>query len=148
MATWHEKNREWNAERDRAYHQANRAHRLAGFSRYYEANKEKLNAYNSAYYKGRPDRSRAKENNRRARLLSASGTHTAEDIRGIGEAQGWKCVYCRADIKTKNHLDHILPLKLGGGNGKDNLQLLCKPCNLRKGAKHPSAFKMMEAAHG
>ncbi len=30
--------------------------------------------------------------------------------------------------------DHIIPVALGGGTAADNLQILCGPCNRRKGA--------------
>jgi 5-methylcytosine-specific restriction endonuclease McrA len=32
-------------------------------------------------------------------------------------------------------LDHIHPERLGGGDGPENIQLLCRPCNRRKGWK-------------
>jgi 5-methylcytosine-specific restriction endonuclease McrA len=35
------------------------------------------------------------------------------------------------------HVDHILPLALGGDNRRKNIQLLCPTCNLSKGAHHP-----------
>jgi 5-methylcytosine-specific restriction endonuclease McrA len=34
-----------------------------------------------------------------------------------------------------NHVDHIVPRKLGGDDSLTNLQLLCEQCNLRKGGR-------------
>jgi len=38
------------------------------------------------------------------------------------------------------HMDHIMPIALGGSNTDDNMQLLRKECNLQKQAKHPIDF--------
>jgi len=46
---------------------------------------------------------------------------------------GWRCVTCgSADDLT---LDHIAPWILGGSDGAENLQTMCRPCNCRKGAR-------------
>lgn len=78
---------------------------------------------------------------RRALEKGCGGRHSAADLSNILKAQGHKCGYCRADLrKTKKHLDHIVPLALGGSNDRTNLQYLCAPCNLSKGAKDPIVF--------
>lgn len=33
------------------------------------------------------------------------------------------------------HVDHIVPLARGGADSEENLQLLCRTCNLHKGAR-------------
>lgn len=45
---------------------------------------------------------------------------------------GNQCSICgeTADL----HVDHIVPRMMGGSDLLDNLQLLCKRCNLHKGA--------------
>lgn len=44
--------------------------------------------------------------------------------------------YCRRCNATENiTIDHIVPVSKGGKNITSNLQLLCKSCNSKKGAK-------------
>ena len=44
-----------------------------------------------------------------------------------------RCVYCASDEDLQ--IDHILPHSRGGTNDLNNLQMLCRKCNLSKGAK-------------
>lgn len=46
---------------------------------------------------------------------------------------GYKCVTCGATDDLT--LDHIYPWSLGGPDVEENLRVLCRPCNSRKGAK-------------
>jgi 5-methylcytosine-specific restriction endonuclease McrA len=49
------------------------------------------------------------------------------------------CVRCGATPPhAVLHVDHITPLARGGTNGKDNLQVLCRECNIGKGSKSES----------
>lgn len=48
------------------------------------------------------------------------------------ERDGYRCLWCAATEPL--HIDHIHPWSKGGENEYDNLQTLCGPCNIRKGA--------------
>lgn len=48
----------------------------------------------------------------------------------VGERDGFRCAHCGTD-KTLE-IDHILPRSIGGLDSLDNLQLLCRTCNLNK----------------
>jgi hypothetical protein len=47
---------------------------------------------------------------------------------------GYTCRECGA-TEGELHVDHVIPIAAGGRNEEDNLQILCRPCNLRKGAR-------------
>ncbi len=51
-----------------------------------------------------------------------------QNVQKYGHARCEKC-YSTKDFQ----IDHFLPLSRGGHNGPDNLQLLCKTHNTRKG---------------
>lgn len=51
---------------------------------------------------------------------------------------GYRCAQCGCDLSRCDvdaHIDHIVPLARYGTDGPDNLQPLCAPCNLAKGAR-------------
>ena len=52
--------------------------------------------------------------------------------------QDGKCFYCKCDVTEENEIDHINPVRRGGGEERSNLQLLCKQCNREKNSKNHS----------
>jgi HNH endonuclease len=50
----------------------------------------------------------------------------------VWERDGGRCVECATDFDLQ--FDHVIPVALGGATTAANLQLLCGPCNRRKGA--------------
>lgn len=51
----------------------------------------------------------------------------------VFERDGAFC--CRCGTVANLTLDHITPLARGGANRIENLQVLCQPCNSRKGTR-------------
>lgn len=105
---------------------------------------ERCYAYNRAHPEMRKAIAAVTNQRRRTRKHRAPGQHTSKDILAILHSQKYRCAYCKRKLRRKGwrtfHVDHIIPLARGGGNGRDNLQILCEPCNLRKAAKDPIAF--------
>jgi 5-methylcytosine-specific restriction endonuclease McrA len=77
--------------------------------------------------------------NRRTRKRRNGGTHSKDDIIRLMAEQEGKCAMCSLPFGDDGyHVDHFVPLALGGLNDASNLKLLHPLCNLKKGARHPS----------
>ena len=137
----------------------NNPHKTREHSRKYrENNPHKAKASTLKYRRNNLEKERARDRDakRRERKLNPSGVREREAVvksrrrarkrnATIGAVptrsdllaqQGGMCASC----KSKDgpfHLDHVMPLALGGSHTKDNAQMLCARCNLSKGAKHP-----------
>lgn len=112
-----------------------------------ERNRERHYATNLAWQRRNPEQHRASQSKRRAVARNANGYWTKADIARLMEAQDGCCAGCRASLEDGYHVDHVMPIVLGGSNWPDNLQLLCPPCNRKKGALHPDEWrKLLEVA--
>lgn len=57
---------------------------------------------------------------------------------------GKECRYCSKILNYRNiACDHIIPLTKHGPSTYNNLQLICKTCNVRKGALDENDFTML-----
>ncbi len=123
-----------------AYRSSHREEKTAYNATYYAAHREEMIASQAVWQRENPDKVRARTHRRRARRLNAPGTHTAQQIKDLLQKQSFRCAYCRKSIKSGYHVDHIIPLSRGGGNGVTNIQILCPHCNCSKNAKDPIHF--------
>jgi HNH endonuclease len=124
----------------------------------YQRNRDRYRAYEEWRYYHQPGRmestkARAAQWNRahpevklvyghvrRARRYKAEGSHTADDIRRLYEAQGARCYYCQVPLNGRFHVDHKQPLSRAGSEWPENLACTCAACNLRKGALTEQEF--------
>ena len=149
-ARYYAANREKIAARAAAYYAANRE-RLKTYAAKYRAdhpekartaiakwaaaNPEKHRSYRARYIASNPDADRIRKHARRAR--EAGGKPSKDIAERLYALQRGKCACCKQPLGNDYHLDHIMPLALGGTNTDDNIQLLRAKCNLQKSAKHP-----------
>lgn len=127
-AIWYQENKEPIAER-------RRIRRLENIDKYlkqerdsYQRNKEQKRAYSREYTKKTLDKSRERNQRRRARIAAASDYKvTAKELRKIANSS---CAFC--GTMSPSDVDHIIPLARGGNHGIGNLQPLCDNCNSTK----------------
>lgn len=149
---WQKANPDKAADYKRKYREAN-SERVAEIQhKYYEANKEKIAEYarenahkNRQKYTANarkwrianPERNREINQNRRARIKGNGGKLSTNIVQKLLILQKGKCACCGASLGNNYHLDHIIPLALGGMNDDSNVQLLTPKCNMSKGSRHP-----------
>lgn len=117
----------------RARYLANRERSLEQSRKWREANPGKSAALQRAW----------RGKNREKVRAAKRGRKTAKRVtlvRELMKLQNGRCAYCRIKLGSEFHVDHAMPLKLGGPDRRSNLQLTCIPCNLSKSAQHPITF--------
>lgn len=139
------RNRDATLAKVKAYQSAN-AEQVREKQRHrYQANKQTIAARYKAWAKANRPLLRIHEKRRRDRKRGATGSHTYADVQDIGRLQRWRCANptCRVSVKAAHHVDHVMPLALGGTDDRSNIQLLCGPCNQSKHARHPIDWARM-----
>jgi hypothetical protein len=136
----------------RKYYEANKEQALARQRKWRESNREKAAEYHRKWREDNPDKElkcrrnwqkanpgKVKEisHNRRAKIKGNGGKLSKDIVQKLLTLQKGKCVCCGASLGNDYHLDHIVPLALGGMNDDFNVQLLTPKCNMSKGSKHP-----------
>jgi 5-methylcytosine-specific restriction endonuclease McrA len=140
-----------NPERNKIYRSAN-LEKIAVYQKaYYASNQEKLckktknwkknNPHKvKSWLKSNPEVARLHNQNYRAKKRINGGILSKGFSAKLFKLQKGKCPCCHQPLGENYHLDHIVPLALGGSNTDDNIQLLRQKCNQQKHAKHPIDF--------
>lgn len=98
---------------------------------------EERNTYQRKYGKANRDKLALYTNIRRARKLTAKGSHTDQEWQSLKAFYNYRCLCCRKrEPEIKLTRDHVLPLVHGGSDSIDNIQPLCTRCNSKKNFKH------------
>lgn len=105
------------------------------------ANPEKMRASNAKWKAANLEKFRIYCQNYRARKVATGGTLSPGLADRLFRLQKGKCACgCKQPLGDDYHLDHRMPLALGGPNEDGNIQLLRAVCNKHKHAKHPVDF--------
>jgi len=123
-----------------AWVKSNKERAKASKAAWREANPERVKAFGMRYEAINPDAHRVRSSNRRALKRAAGGKLSKGLAARLFVLQKGICPCCFEPLGEDYHLDHIVPLSLGGSNTDDNIQLMRARCNLRKGNKHPDAW--------
>ena len=155
VAEYKANNPEKVAAANAAYQKKNPDKCNANTAKWAKKNKDKVRARNAAWHaankdkvmektrrrrKEKPELTRIYVENRRARKLKCGGVLSKDLAQKLFKLQKGKCPCCNQPLGTDYHLDHIVPLALGGAHEDSNMQLLRSKCNCQKNAKHPVDF--------
>lgn len=106
----------------------------------YAANAEKMREEKRKYYAENSESFKIRAHNRRVKIIE-SGDKLSQGLSiKLFKLQKGKCACCGLPLGDDYHMDHIMPLALGGTNTDNNIQLLRAACNKQKHAKHPIDF--------
>lgn len=141
-----------NARRAAHYH-ANRAVEAAKQKKWREANKDYLAARNKEWRLAHPYSGTAKEREQgrisasRRRALQRRLVTERIEPRVVFSRDGGICGICLEPVDPNRfHIDHIVPLALGGPHVYSNVQLAHPLCNHRKGARLPPGVETPEGS--
>lgn len=130
-------NPEKERQRRRAWYVLHKEQRRHSVRAWAVNNTDRRKQITANWAKAHPDLRRIHKQNRRRRV--GGGRLTRGLVKQLMQAQSGCCVYCGRHL-AEYHIDHRVPLALGGPHCDENIQLLCPPCNLRKGSKSPETF--------
>jgi hypothetical protein len=123
-----------------AYYAANFAKIRCSIAAWYAANPERSKANSAAWAKKNLESRRLHWHNRQAKKIESGGKLSKGLADKLLKSQKGKCICCGLPLGDDYHLDHKMPLALGGSNVDSNMQLLRRLCNLQKSSKHPIDF--------
>ena len=119
------------------YYAGNSKKAKAASAKWRTKNPEKMKVAGAKWRAENHGLCRINAHNRNARKKANGGMLSKGLSENLFKRQKGKCACCQEPLGDNYHLDHIIPLSLGGANEDWNIQLLTATCNLKKGSKHP-----------
>jgi 5-methylcytosine-specific restriction endonuclease McrA len=143
---WKQENKSSYSKQQKQYREENKTKLSELLAIWYQNNRELVLAKSKAYYQNNPSISITKFARRRERERHLNSKRlTPYFVFSIKEKFENKCFICGTNEQLC--IDHHIPILLGGVMEEKNAVLLCKSCNSKKGAKHPSRFYSEEQIH-
>lgn len=137
---YRERNKERLREYFRQYYLDNQDKKKAQQVTWRSQNKERMAATKRLYLSTPEGRAKHREAqagvNHRRRVRQLGGECEKFSREEIYERDQGICYLCGLFVKENAwHLDHIIPVALGGGHTRRNVAVSCPSCNRRKGTK-------------
>lgn len=135
--TYHNNNRDYVLKRKRAYHHKNKEiinHKKRLYRLHNTSHVDMVHKQWCLKNKQRRNEMRRRYKHQRRSALGTLSVGIADRLYSL---QQGRCVCCGEALNDEYHIDHIIPIALGGTNTDDNVQLLKPSCNRSKSAKHP-----------
>lgn len=139
-AKWSKDNPEKRAEIRKRWAELNPDKRKKAEAKYRENNPEKRKESCAKWDRNNKEALRIHSHNRRVRKRENGGSLSKGLVEKLYQLQRGKCACCGVSLGDDYHLDHKIPIALGGANEDWNMQLLTATCNRKKGKKHPIQF--------
>lgn len=117
----------------KAYYEANREKRIAQMKAHYEANRKKKKAQTKAYQETHKGERNALQCKREALKIQATLPTTDNEL--IKNLYKQRVVMAEGNGE-QYHVDHIIPLSIGGAHHQDNLRIITATENMEKGDKY------------
>jgi len=132
---YREKNKAIIAKKKSAKYFSEREEILKKVRDYYQRNKEKVANYGQVYRIQNKESVLVRNRNRKSKLRTLSKTSDITNnylIELLQKAD--ECPLCKMSYKDKSekHIDHIIPICVGGCHKKENVRVICRTCNLRR----------------
>lgn len=125
------------------YRKQNRLYYRKHWEHYYQKNRDYMIMRSKKWAEENPTKRKVIALNRRVRtkdLTIAIIQQVYED--NIKQFGTLTCYLCLEPISFgKDNLEHIIPVCRGGSNKRDNLDISCQKCNLKKGIKTKEEFR-------
>jgi 5-methylcytosine-specific restriction endonuclease McrA len=102
--------------------------------RRYQEKRDQIALVGRAYRFANRGRYKAITRQRRQKIALSGEHYTGAEWESLRARYGHRCLACGQSC-VPLQADHVVPVSRGGSDGIDNIQPLCKPCNLRKATR-------------
>jgi hypothetical protein len=125
-------------EKAKASYASRRVLALKQKQEYYLSNREKILTSTKIYRNSPAGKLVALNSRHKRRAISKTGDIKTSWLKDL-KFNSTNCKLCKAlltdddvSLSTHRHLDHIIPVNIGGGHTMNNVRYVCKKCNLAR----------------